>query len=259
MHPLNTRQDSRTPAKLSVLRQSEIFDSFNAMEMARLLGIVEEMELPKHHIVFSPGMPSDAIYFIEQGRVRLTRLSPDGRTVILALLGPGDLIGEAAWDLGEHDSYAETLEEARLYLISREAFESLVRQNPEFGLRLIQVIGFRLKQAQARIEDLVFRQVPSRVARLFVTLAENHGKVTPQGIKLEFPLTHQEIADMVGSSRVTVTQILNKFRSNRWIGIESKRVTIYNLDALEALVKSDQCFLKNGDGAHDAEYEEEIV
>ncbi len=223
--------------RLSGLRQAEIFDSFNPVELGRLLGILEELELPKHHVLFSPGAPSDAIYFIEKGRVRLTRLSPEGKTVILALLGPGELIGEAAWESGEHDSYAETLEDSRIYQIGREAFHNFVRENPEFGLRLIQIIGVRLKQAQARIEDLVFRQVPSRVARLLLTLAETHGKVTPTGIRVEFPLTHQEIADMVGSSRVTVTQILNKFRSSHWIEIESKRVTIHNLDALEDMVR----------------------
>ena len=223
--------------KLFSIRQSDLFESFNPVELGRLLGILEELELPKHHMVFSPGAPSEAIYFIEKGRVRLTRLSPEGKTVILALLGPGDLIGEASWEAGEHDSYAETLEESRIYQISREAFQKFIRENPEFGLRLIQIIGGRLKQAQARIEDLVFRQVPSRVARLLVTLAEQHGKVTPNGIRVEFPLTHQEIADLVGSSRVTVTQILNRFRSSHWIDIESKRVTIHNLDALEEMVR----------------------
>lgn len=223
--------------KLFSIRQSDLFESFNPVELGRLLGILEELELPKHHMVFSPGAPSEAIYFIEKGRVRLTRLSPEGKTVILALLGPGDLIGEASWESGEHDSYAETLEEARIYQISREAFQNFIRENPEFGLRLIQIIGGRLKQAQARIEDLVFRQVPSRVARLLVTLAESHGKVTPNGIRVEFPLTHQEIADLVGSSRVTVTQILNRFRTSNWIDIESKRVTIHNLDALEEMVR----------------------
>lgn len=223
--------------KLFTLRQSDLFESFNAVELGRLLGILEELELPKHHVIFSPGAPSEAIYFIEKGRVRLTRLSPEGKTVILALLGPGELIGEAAWETGEHDSYAETLEESRIYQIGREAFQNFIRENPEFGLRLIQILGIRLKQAQARIEDLVFRQVPSRVARLLLSLAETHGKVTPNGIRVEFPLTHQEIADLVGSSRVTVTQILNKFRSSQWIEIESKRVTIHNLNALEEMVR----------------------
>jgi CRP/FNR family transcriptional regulator len=227
----------KSAQKLFSIRHSEIFESFNPVELGRLLGILEELELPKHHVIFSPGMPSDAIYFIEKGRVRMTRLSPEGKTVILALLGPGDLIGEAAWESGEHDSYAETLEDSRIYQIGRETFQSFIRENPEFGLRLIQIIGIRLKQAQARIEDLVFRQVPSRVARLLISLAESHGKVTPNGIRVEFPLTHQEIADLVGSSRVTVTQILNKFRSSNWIEIESKRVTIHNLDALEDMVR----------------------
>ena len=234
---MNARSDLSTAQKLTSLRQSEIFDSFNPVEMARLMGYVEEVDLPRHHVIFEPGMPSDAVYFIVKGRVRLTRLSPDGRTVILALLGPGDLIGEAAWELKEHDTYGETLIDTKLYQISKESFETLIRQNPEFALRLIQVIGFRLKQAQARIEDLVFRQVPSRVARLLCSLAEHHGKVTPHGIRVEFPLTHQEIADLVGSSRVTVTQVLNRFRTSRWIDIESKRVTIHDLEALEDLVR----------------------
>lgn len=227
----------KTVPKVFSLGQSEIFESFNPVELARLLGILEEQELPKHHVLFSPGAPSEAIYFIEKGRVRLTRLSPEGKTVILALLGPGDLIGEAAWELGEHDSYAETLEECRIYQIGREAFQNFIRTNPEFGIRLIQVIGTRLRQAQARIEDLVFRQVPSRIARLLITLADSHGKVTPKGIKVEFPLTHQEIADLVGSSRVTVTQILNRFRTSHWIDIESKRVTIHDMNALEEMVR----------------------
>ena len=228
--------ETKTAKKLFTLRKSEIFESFSALELGKLLGILEEMELPKHNVLFSPGDPCDAIFFIESGRVRVTRLSPEGKTVILALLGPGDLIGEAAWESGEHDNYAETLEESNIYHIDREAFQNLIRENPEFGLRLLQVLGGRLKQAQARIEDLVFRQVPSRIARLLISLAENHGKVTPDGIKVEFPLTHQEIADMVGSSRVTVTQILNKFRSSNWIDIKSKRVTIHDINALEDLV-----------------------
>lgn len=228
---------SRTTQKLFSLRHSEIFESFNPVELGRLLGILEELELPKHHTLFSPGAPCEAIYFIERGRVRVTRLSPEGKTVILALLGPGELLGDAAWESGEHDSYAETLEEACVYQISREAFQNFIRENPEFGLRFIGILGGKLKQAQARIEDLVFRQVPSRVARLLLSLAESHGRVTPSGIRVEFPLTHQEIADMVGSSRVTVTQILNRFRSSKWINIESKRVTIHDVDALEELVR----------------------
>ncbi len=227
----------KSAPKLFSLKQSEIFESFNAVEMAKLLGIFEEMTLPKHHVIFSPGAACDAIYFIEEGRVRLTRLSPEGKTVILALLGSGDLIGDAAWEAGEHDSYAETLEESTIYQISRDAFQRLIKEHPEFSIRLIQILGGRLRQAQSRIEDLVFRQVPSRVARLLLSLAENHGRVTPKGIRVEFPLTHQEIADLVGSSRVTVTQILNKFRTSHWINIESKRVTINDVNALEEMVR----------------------
>ena len=110
----------KTAQKLFSLRHSEIFESFNAVELGRLLGILEELELPKHHVIFSPGVPSDAIYFIEKGRVRLTKLSAEGKTVILALLGPGDLIGEAAW---KPESMTATLKRWK----SRESIRSAAK------------------------------------------------------------------------------------------------------------------------------------
>lgn len=244
--------------KFSALQHSELFDALSPAEMSRLLSHVEPLDLPKHHSLFAQGSPCDAIYFLETGSVRLTKPSPDGKSfVILALLGPGDLLGDAAWEFGTHDCAAETLEESRIYQISRETLEIFVKENPKFALQLVQVVGMRLKQAQDRIEDLVFRQVPSRVAKLFINLAENHGKMTPSGIVLDVPLTHQEIADFVGSSRVTVTQVLNRFRSRNWVGIKSKKVTIRNPAALEELAVSDEYPRKrrkeNGNGNESSE------
>ena len=225
----------RSTAKFLSLKQSEIFESFSPMEMGRLLGIAEEQELPKHHIIFSPGDQVSAIYFIEKGACASVVRQKQAKPCFWLCLARR-LIGEAAWDKGTHDSSAETLEETKLYEIGKAAFEDLARSNPDFALCLLQVISIRLKQAQERIEDLVFRQVPSRIARLLLSLAETHGKVTPKGIRVEFRLTHQDIADLVGSSRVTVTQVLNRFRDSQWIDIESKRITIHNSSALEELV-----------------------
>lgn len=251
--------------KFSALQHSELFDALSPSEMQRLLSQIEPLDLPKHHALFTPGSPCEAIYFLETGSIRLTKPSPDGKSfVILALLGPGDLLGDAAWEFGTHDCAAETLEESRIYRLSRETLEIFVRENPKFALRLVQVVGNRLKQAQDRIEDLVFRQVPSRVAKLFINLAENHGKMTPSGIVLDVPLTHQEIADFVGSSRVTVTQVLNRFRSRNWVGIKSKKVTIRNPGALEELAVSDEYPRKrrkengSGNGSDEDQYEDQF-
>src|SRR5262249_34746224 len=128
-------------------------------------------------------------------------------------------------------------EETNLYEISRESFEKLIRQNPDFGLRLLQLMGMHLKQAQARIEDLVLRQVPGRVARLLIGFADSYGVVTKDGIRVDCRLTHQDIASLVGSSRVTVTQILNRMRLSKWIDVQGKRVTIFNLEALKNLAE----------------------
>ncbi len=218
------------------MKQSDLFDSFNPLEMNKIVGMADEIELPKHQILFSSGDKTQAIYLIEKGRVRLSREVGDGKEVLLALFGVGDMIADAIWESGYHESTAETLEDSKFYEIGEDVFKELLRTNPEFAGRIIQIAGSRLKQAEARMEDLVFRQVPSRIARLLITLSESYGKVTTNGIRVDFRLTHQDIADLVGSSRVTVTQVLNKFKASGWIDIEGKRVTIHNSEALEDLV-----------------------
>lgn len=226
--------------KVSALQRSEVFESLSPNEMARLLQVVEQLDLPRHHQIFGPGSPNQSIFFIEKGNIRVTRPSPDGKSfVIISLLGSGDLLGDVGWTEDTHDCTAETLDECRIFQVSRRDFETLLRDNPGFSLCVINILASRLKHAQSRIEDLVFRQVPSRVAKLFINLADNHGKMTPSGIILDLPLTHQEIADIVGSSRVTVTQVLNKFRTLNWVAIKSKRVTIHDVDALEELIAND--------------------
>jgi CRP/FNR family transcriptional regulator, cyclic AMP receptor protein len=226
----------KQPPKTQAMKQSDLFDSFNPLEMNKIVGMAEEIELPKHQFLFAAGDKAQAIYFIEKGRVRLSRLASEGKEVLLGIFGPGDLIGDAIWESGYHESTAETLEDSKFYEIGEEVFQELLRTNPEFAGRIIEIMASRLKQAEARIEDLVFRQVPSRIARLLITLSESYGKVTTNGIRVDFRLTHQDIADLVGSSRVTVTQVLNKFRASGWIDIEGKRVTIHNSEALEDLV-----------------------
>lgn len=226
----------KQPPKTQAMKQSDLFDSFNPLEMNKIVGMAEEIELPKHQMLFAAGDKARAIYFIEKGRVRLSRSVDEGKEVLLALFGPGDLIADAIWESGYHESTAETLEDSKFYEIGEEVFQELLRTNPEFAGRIIEIAGSRLKQAESRMEDLVFRQVPSRVARLLITLSESYGKVTTNGIRVDFRLTHQDIADLVGSSRVTVTQVLNRFRASGWIDIEGKRVTIHNSEALEDLV-----------------------
>lgn len=218
------------------MKQSDLFDSFNPLEMNKIVGMAGEIELPKHQILFAAGDKTQAIYFIEKGRVRLSREVDNGKEILLALFGAGDMIADAIWESGYHECTAETLEDSKFYEIGEEVFQELLRTNPEFAGRIIQIAGSRLKQAEARMEDLVFRQVPGRVARLLITLSESYGKVTTNGIRVDFRLTHQDIADLVGSSRVTVTQVLNKFKTSGWIDIEGKRVTIHNSEALEDLV-----------------------
>ena len=219
------------------MKRGDLLEALSTTEMSRLLSIAEEIELPKGSQIFSPGSPVTSIFIIERGRVKLCKLSQQNKSLVIALLGPGELIGEGIWEAGFHEYEALALDDTALYEIPLQAFEGLLRSYPDLGLRFIQLFGLRLRDAHNRIEDIVLRPVPGRVARLILGMADAYGKVTPGGIKVDFRLTHQDIADLVGSSRVTATQVLNRFRADGLIEMETKRVTILNRDALEALLE----------------------
>jgi CRP-like cAMP-binding protein len=165
----------------------------------------------KKEILYFPEEPNRTIYFLKEGKVKISRVSEDGRTTTLQLIGPGEIFGETSI-LGQetHENIAEVVEDAVICTISKEMFQQMIEKNPRLNLQINKFIGFRLRKIEAHIEDLVFMDAKERILAFLRRYVNTFGKKLIDGWMVRPFLTHQEIADLTATSRQTVTAVLNE-------------------------------------------------
>jgi len=189
---------------------------------------------PKGQIIFSEGDTADRIYLIEEGFVKIYRLTPDGRRVTVgSMRTSGQLMGLAETLYhGERTCFAGAINDATLVVVRNARFEELLVNHPSIAIKVATTLGVRMREAEAIIQEMVCFQVPGRLAMLLLKMTERAGVETKTGTKIGFRLTHEEIACMIGTSRQTVTSLLNIFRQENSIAIEEKEVYILDTDKL---------------------------
>jgi CRP/FNR family cyclic AMP-dependent transcriptional regulator len=165
--------------------------------------------------------------------VQLYRISPEGKKLVIATLGPGTLFGEMAL-LGQqmHNAFAEALEDCLILVMSRTDLERLILNKPLVGLRMLEITGRRLNDAEARLEDMAFKGIPARLASLLLRLAVERDSDDIIG------LTHQDLAETIGTYRETATQVLNDMKAQGLIEIGRKRIKICNPEKLAEVASS---------------------
>jgi len=221
-------------SKIWYLQKIKLFKEMNPEDMGKLDRMTRMKSVRKKTPIFFPGDPSQQVYLLKEGRVKISRISEEGREVTLALLEPGEIFGELEV-LGDspRDTLAEALDDSQICVVSKDLFLEMVRSKPEFSFRLTKLMGARMQKIERRVEDLVFKDVPSRLAHLLLDLAENHGRKTPEGILIQIKITHQEIANLIGSIRETVSAILGEFKREGWISFEGRQMTLIRADQLK--------------------------
>lgn len=185
-------------------------------------------------IVYAAGGPGDAAYLIRRGRVKVSRLSSDGREITLCLYHPGELFGEESLVLEtERVCQAQALEECSLLALPQPMLLQLMRAEAAFAVELARLMGQRREQAEDQIVDLAFRDVGARLARLLITLAARQGSAREHGpTVLNTRLTHQELANCVGTTRETLTLTIDRFRADGWIRFEGRMIALCDAEAL---------------------------
>jgi CRP-like cAMP-binding protein len=223
--------------KIWYLQRINLFEEIAPEEMEALARMTRMESVKKKTAIFLPGDPSRQVYLLKEGRVKISRISEEGRELTLALLGPGEIFGELeALDDLPRDTLAEALDDTQLCIIHKELFLEMIRRRPELSFRLTKLIGFRMRRIESRVEDLVFRDVPARLAHLLIDLSKNYGKASPQGICLQIKITHQEIANLIGSIRETVSAALGEFKKEGLITFEGRRIILLRPDLLKKRV-----------------------
>jgi len=217
--------------KIGYLTSIDLFRDLTGRELEDLDRITTMSAVQKGKVFFRPDEMGEVLFLLKRGHVQLYRISTDGKKLILDTLGPGTIFGEMSL-IGQrmYNTFAEAVEDCLICVMSRPDVERLIQEQPKVAVRILEIMGRRLRNAETRLEDMAFKGVPARLASLLMRLSAEQGKVI-EGI------THQELAEMVGTYRETATQILNDFKEHGLIDLARKRVTIIDYDGLRRLAE----------------------
>ena len=226
------------PDSASKIRQTlakvPIFSGLTESE----LSFLTQRIVPRHYsageTVFGEGEPCSGLYVVESGNVRIYKSSPNGREQVLSIDGPGGSIAELpVFDGGNYPASATAIDNVTLLFVSKQDFQALCLAHPQVPLKVLRVVGARLRRLVGIIEELSFTTVRHRLASYLLRLAQKSGKCTAACVEVTLPITNQELAAQIGTVRELVSRNLSRFQAEGMLKIEGREVAICNLKALE--------------------------
>jgi CRP/FNR family transcriptional regulator, cyclic AMP receptor protein len=215
------------------LSEAPLFEALSDQDAQALRTEVRVVTLARGDRLFSEGDAGDRLYIIMSGKIKLTRAAPDGRENLLSVHGPGEMFGELSlFDPVPRTSSATAVTDTELAGLAHDSLRSWLSTRPEVAMHLLQALAQRLRRINDVKADLVFTDVPGRVAKALLDLADRFGVQTPAGLQVNHDLTQEELAQLVGASRETVNKALADFSSRGWIHLAAKSVLIVDTDRL---------------------------
>jgi CRP/FNR family cyclic AMP-dependent transcriptional regulator len=216
-----------------VLNRAPLFEALDDAAAKALRASVTEVRLSRGQTLFNEGEVGDRLYVILDGKVKLTRAAPDGRENLLSVLGPSEMFGELSFfDPRPRTASAVAVTECRLAGLGHDDLRPFLTQHPEVAVHLLRALAQRLRRTNDVMADLVFTDVPGRVAKALLDLAERFGQPTEAGLHVHHDLTQEELAQLVGASRETVNKALADFAGRGWLRIEARAVVILDIERL---------------------------
>lgn len=216
------------------LSEVDIFRDLSQAEMAAIDGAAPSKSYAAGELLYTPHNPVEALFILKRGRVRVFRVSPDGKAVTTAIITPGTIFGEMVL-LGQHmhDNFAEALEDTVVCVMSRADVHRFLLSDARIATRIAEILGRRLAEMERRLSDSFLKSVPQRVAGTLVTLARQHRRsLTARGPVVG--ITHEQLAALAGTSRETATKVLGDFAERGLIRLNRGRITILDIDQISA-------------------------
>ncbi len=203
--------------KLDFLREVDILRDLTPDEMLWLKDTTEMVLFEPGQLIYNQSDEAEVLFILKRGRVQLYRTTSDGKKLEIATIGAGTFFGEMPI-VGQrmHQAFAEAVEESLICVMSRDDVERLIARKPQVAIRMLEVLSERLSASESRIEALAFHGVPSRLATVLLRLDGGEG----------VRATHQELADMIGAYRETVTKTLDEFQRDGLVALSRGRVAI---------------------------------
>jgi CRP-like cAMP-binding protein len=228
------------PQAIEILRRVAIFNELTETELQFLAERAVPRNYSKGELLFTEGDPCTGLFVIESGHARIFKSSPNGREQILTIEGPGSSVAELPlFDGGTYPASTAAADDARVYFISKQDFHSLCLVHPQVPLKVLKVVGGRLRKLVGIIEELSFTTVRSRLISVLVRLAKA-GRKTAAGIEIQLPPSNQELASEIGTVRELVSRNLSRLQAEDLIHMDAKTVTIPDLGRLQAELETSE-------------------
>jgi CRP-like cAMP-binding protein len=239
-------KDARVPNKVWYLEQNRMFRGVPLKEIEKFAHLFHEHDYGPKEIVFSQGDLGDAIYLLKTGHVRIYRLTEDDKEITLAILGPGDVFGELAlFEEVRRETFAETLDKAHICASSVADFNRLMSHRPQLGAMVAREMARRRREAETRIAGMAYGTIGGRIRFALRHLAQGHGtKLTDGSIRIDVRLSHQDVANIVGTTRETCTVELGKLQREGLLKIDEEHRFVLpfpdrlDLGTLDRLIKT---------------------
>ncbi len=220
-------------SKVRYLSELAVFQDLTPREMQELNRVTTMTLVPRGRVFYRPEEPGEVLFILKDGHVQLYRINPEGKKLVLDNLGPHTIFGEMAL-LGSkmHNTFAEAIDECLICVMSRTDLERIILNRPQVALRLLELTGKRLCEAEDRLESMAFKGIPARLATLLLHLG------TEQSSNEIVGMSHQDLAESVGTYRETATQVLNDLKMQGLIEIGRRRITLLAVERLAEIAES---------------------
>jgi CRP/FNR family transcriptional regulator, cyclic AMP receptor protein len=216
-----------------VLTRSGIFQGVDPEAANSLAKDLDYVEIRKGDVLFNEGEPGDSLYIVLSGKIKVGRRAADGRQNLIAVMGPSDMVGELSlFDPGPRTATATALTDSRLARLRKQSLRPWLSNRPEIAEQLLWVLARRLRRTNDALADLIFTDVPGRVAKNLLQLAGKFGSRDSGVLRVTHDLTQEELAQLVGASRETVNKALADFASRGWLRLDGKSVIIMDPERL---------------------------
>jgi CRP/FNR family transcriptional regulator/CRP/FNR family cyclic AMP-dependent transcriptional regulator len=210
-----------------LLQSVPLFASLPGAELRTIAAHVVSRAYRRGEIIFFRGDPGETLYVVQEGRVKISLPGLEGTDITLAVLGPGDFFGEMALLDGlPRSATATAIAPSRLLSLTREQFLAALHEDRHLALTLMRILGRRVRQANEMIEDIVTLDIPARLAKKLLDLAESRGVATPAGTEVQLRLTQTDLAAMIGATRESTNKVLRGFILRGWVAVDAHHVII---------------------------------
>ncbi|NLC44106.1 MAG: Crp/Fnr family transcriptional regulator [Clostridiales bacterium] len=220
--------------RIEFLKKIPYFEGISNTELKAIADVMNERNVTRGEILFMEGEFGEAVHFVMKGRVKIFKTSEDGREHILYIALPGDIFAEVIlFNEVNYPATAEVMEDARIAIIRNADLEKVLKDHPAMAVAIIKVLNKRLIDAQQQVKSLALHNTHGRTAEMLIKLAMDHGMETTKGIELDLVVSRQELANMVGTTRETVTRVLMAFKKYKLIEIDRNTIYITNPEKLK--------------------------